>query len=345
VSKLRSRGTWLLLIVLAAASGIYLFSHRNKPEVAAAPAPAITENAIACLGRIEPAGGLFQVAAPSSAGRPVVLSRLMVREGDRVRAGQAIATLDSKEAAESALRQSEAKLAVASLRLSQSKAGPKEGEVLSAKAELARLQAELEQARSESDRYVRLVKSGDLAGSEAESKKLRVSMLTSSIDAQRGRVQSLSEIRPADVDVAAAEVASAQADVARAKVAVEQAVVRSPIDGFVVRVVTKAGEDAGSQAIVSLAYGQKMYVLAEVYEGDLRHVKAGQRATVSSDALTKKLGGTVEKVGMEIGKTTVFPSSPAAVTDARVATVHILLDHPEEAMGLIGGQVTVAIAK
>jgi HlyD family secretion protein len=333
------------VIVLAAGSGLFLYSKRSKPEVAAAPAPVLTENAIACLGRIEPAGGLFQVAAPSSAGRPVVVSRLMVHEGAQVRAGQAIAILDSQQASEVSLKQSEAKLAVAQVRLAQAKAGPKPGEVLSATAELARLEAELEQARSESDRYVRLVKSGDLAGSEAESKKLRVAMLTASIEAQRGRVQSLSEVRPADVDVAAAEVASAQADVARAKVAVEQAVVRSPIDGYVVKVGAKQGEDAGSKAIVSLADGKKMYVLAEVYEADLRNVKTGAKATVESDALTKKLTGTVEKIGMEIGKTTVFPSSPAAVTDARVGTVYVLLDHPEEAMSLIGGQVTVAIAK
>src|SRR3569833_3078872 len=92
---LRSRGGWLVVVVLAAASGVYLYSKKGKPEVAAAPAPAITENAIACLGRIQPAGGLFEVAAPSSAGRPVGVSRLMVHEGDRVRAGQSVATLDS----------------------------------------------------------------------------------------------------------------------------------------------------------------------------------------------------------------------------------------------------------
>src|SRR5206468_3897378 len=139
--------------------------------------------------------------------------------------------------------------------------------------------------------------------------------------AERSRLASLSEIRPLDVEVAAKEVATAQADVAHARLAAEQSVVHSPIDGRVVRIVTKPGEEVGSQAILSLAYNQKMYVLAEVYESELRFLKVGQRATISSDALPQKIGGSVEKIGMEIGKTTVFPSSPAAVTDARVATV------------------------
>ena len=256
-----------------------------------------------------------------------------------------LAVLDTKSTLESALRQSEAKLGLANARLEQAKTGPKEGSIHAQKAEIARLETELEQARADSERYARLVKSGDVASYEADSKRLRVETLDASLKAEQARLQGLSEIRPADVEVAAMEVASAQADVARARLAVDESVVHSPIDGLVVRVFTKPGEEVGSQAILTLAYSKKMYVLAEVYESDLRFLKVGQRATISSDALPRKIGGSVERIGMEIGKTSVFPASPAAVTDARVGTAQILLDSPSDVLDLIGAQVTVAIAK
>jgi len=341
----RSRKIWVLVVVLLGGGAVYAFVSRGKSEQAAKPLTPIADTAIVCLGRIEPAGGLFQVAAPSSIGRPCLVSRLLVREGERVRAGQVLAVLDTKSTLESALRQSEAKLGLANARLEQAKTGPKEGSIHAQKAEIARLETELEQARADSERYARLVKSGDVASYEADSKRLRVETLDASLKAEQARLQGLSEIRPADVEVAAMEVASAQADVARARLAVDESVVHSPIDGLVVRVFTKPGEEVGSQAILTLAYSKKMYVLAEVYESDLRFLKVGQRATISSDALPRKIGGSVERIGMEIGKTSVFPASPAAVTDARVGTAQILLDSPSDVLDLIGAQVTVAIAK
>jgi HlyD family secretion protein len=298
---------------------------------------------VVCLGRIQPAGGLFQIGAPSSVGRPCLVSQLLVAEGDPVRAGQVLAVLDNQSTLESELRQSEAKLQLASTRLVRAKAGPKESDIEAQKAEVARLQADLEQARADAERYARLVKSGDVAAYEADSKRRRVAALDASLAAESARLQGLSEIRPADVEVAVGEVAAARADVARARLALDHSVVRSPIEGRVVHILTKPGEEVGSQAILTLAYSNKMYVLAEVYESDLRLVKVGRRATISSDALPQKLGGVVEKIGMEIGKTTVFPASPAAVTDARVATAYILLDSAGDVMGLIGAQVTVAI--
>lgn len=341
----RSRKTWALLIILLGGGIVYTVVSRNKSEQEAKPPTPVADNAIVCLGRIEPAGGLFQVAAPSSIGRPCLVSRLLVREGDEVRPGQVLAVLDTKSTLEAALRQSEAKLALANARLAQSKTGPKEGSVQAAQAEIAHLESELAQARADTDRYARLLKSGDVAPYEAESKRYRVTTLEASIRAERARLEGLSEIRPADVEVAAREVASAQADVARARLAVDESVVLSPIAGRVVRILSKPGEEIGSQAILTLAYSKRMYVLAEVYEGDLRFLKVGQKATISSDALSQKITGSVEKIGQEIGKTSVFPASPAAVTDARVGTAQILLDTPNDVVGLIGGQVTVSIAK
>jgi HlyD family secretion protein len=343
----RSRKLWFSVFALAAAGGLYTFAARGnkkEPEALAAP-PAAPEHEIACLGRIEPAGGLFQVAPPSSAGRPVLVSRIDVREGDHVRPGQLLAVLDGKSTLDSSVRQSEAKLALAQIRLAQSKAGPKAGDLAVQNAEIARLQVDLDNAQTEAARYARLVQAGDLAASQLEEKRARVATLNASLNAAKVKLDSLSEIRKVDVDVAAQEVAAAQVDVEHARLGSQQAFVHSPIDGYVVQIVAKPGEEVGSNGILQLAYTNRMYVLAEVYETQVRFLKSGQKATITSAALPNNITGTVEKIGMEVGRTHVFPASPAAVTDARVVQVQIVLDAPKEVAGLIGGQVMVSIAK
>lgn len=57
----------------------------------ALPTDALARN-VSCLGRIEPHDGVFQLAGPSDLS---VVSEIRVQEGDRVEAGQVLATLDT----------------------------------------------------------------------------------------------------------------------------------------------------------------------------------------------------------------------------------------------------------
>jgi HlyD family secretion protein len=87
-----------------------------------------------------------------------------------------------------------------------------------------------------------------------------------------------------------------------------------------------------------------MYAIAEVYETDVRRIKVGQRARVSSPALEAPLEGVVERVGMKIGKLDALSTDPAARTDARVVEVEIRLDDSEPVKNLTNLQVEIAIA-
>ena len=88
----------------------------------------------------------------------------------------------------------------------------------------------------------------------------------------------------------------------------------------------------------------EMYAIAEVYETDVRRIKVGQRARVSSPALEAPIEGVVERVGMKIGKLDALSTDPAARTDARVVEVEIRLDDSEPVKGLTNLQVEIAIA-
>jgi len=90
-----------------------------------------------------------------------------------------------------------------------------------------------------------------------------------------------------------------------------------------------------------------MVVIAEVYETDVPKLSVGQRATITSEngGFSDVLEGTVESIGLQIRKTDVLNSDPAADTNARVVEVKIKLDpeSSEQVAGLTYMQVRVKI--
>jgi HlyD family secretion protein len=105
-----------------------------------------------------------------------------------------------------------------------------------------------------------------------------------------------------------------------------------------------AGERVGPEGILELGNTDEMYAVAEVYETDIRWVRVGQRASVSSPALPQPLAGTVEWIKPKIGKIDVLGTDPAARTDARVVEVEIRLDDSAPVSSLTNLQVAVEFA-
>jgi HlyD family secretion protein len=80
----------------------------DAPANATPAAPSDGPRPVTALGRIEPKDGILRIAGPS---RPsVVIAKLHVEEGDQVRAGQALAELDSIAADEAAVAKARAAL-------------------------------------------------------------------------------------------------------------------------------------------------------------------------------------------------------------------------------------------
>jgi multidrug efflux pump subunit AcrA (membrane-fusion protein) len=138
-------------------------------------------------------------------------------------------------------------------------------------------------------------------------------------------------------DIIRAQLASAQAELALS-------FVRSPQAGRVLAVHARAGERVGEDGIVEVADTRHMYAVAEVYEDDISRVTRGMRARVTSPALPDALEGTVERVGLKVGRKTVLDSDPVADADSRVVEVEVLLDRPEAADRLTNLRVEVAIS-
>jgi len=248
-------------------------SSADAPAVSAPPA---SERAVSALGRLEPEDGIYYLAGPSGSGS--VISELHVDEGTAVKRGQVIAVLDTAPSLE---------------------------------AEVARLRAELDNAKSE------LVRHHELSTSKVISDSLR-------------------EERETRVRVVEAQLAHARAELERTRV-------RSPIDGRVLYVHAREGERVGEAGLVELGKTDHMFAIAEVYEDDIGRVRVGQRAHVRSPVLGSPLDGTVEWVHLRVAKQDALGTDPAARKDARVVEVEVRLDQSEAAAGLTNLQVEVEI--
>ncbi|MBD2307308.1 ABC exporter membrane fusion protein [Chroococcidiopsis sp. FACHB-1243] len=368
---LKNSRRWL--VILAIATGItstvatvYTLSRYrllpSSPAPTASPAAPITRT-VTALGRLEPQGEAVHPATTGSIEGTRIL-QISVKEGDKVRAGQVLAILDTRDRRLAALKEAQEQVKVAQARLAQVKAGAKAGEINAQKATIQRMEAELQgnvtaqeatvkrleaelsNAETEYKRYQQLYRDGAISASTLDSKRLAaetalerleegratLKRVRETVQAQlneaRATLTRITEIRPTDVQTAQAEVNQASAAVEKAKVDLELAYVRSPRDGRVLKIHTRAGEVVSNQGegILKLGQTDRMYVVAEVYETDIGKVRLGQRATITSDAFAEKLQGTVDQIGWEVGKQDVLNTDPAAATDVRVVEVKIRLD-------------------
>ena len=143
---------WVLAIALAFGIGLttYHFWFRTDARVNNATiTPSELETAspvvttVAGAGRIEPEGRIIRLSAPTSAEFNQRVAKLLVREGERVKAGQIVAVLDTEAQKQATLQKAKQQVKIAETNLERVKAGAATGEIDAQKAEIARLKAQL----------------------------------------------------------------------------------------------------------------------------------------------------------------------------------------------------------
>ena len=365
---------------------VSLYSYlRFRPNILTeTPTPVDTTPArvaITALGRIEPEGKVIQLSAPNSVNGSRV-EKLFVNQGSKVKTGQIVALLDGYTRATVNVQQALDQVRVSQAKLAQIQAGAKQGdinaqkaaiarlqsqlqgEIATGNATIARLQAELDNAQTEYNRYQKLYEQGAVSASIADARSLQVKTLQQQVnEAQatlnrsvntlqdqireaKAKLDSIKEVRPQDLQLAQAEVQSAKSAVKQAKAEQELSIVKSPITGTVLKINTKPGEIVSSQGIIEIGKTNQMYVVAEVYQTDIKKVRLGQKTIISSTALPRKFKGTVTDIGLLVDRQKILNINPGADTDRRIVEVKIRIDELEDnklIMGLTNLQVDVAI--
>lgn len=369
------------LALLVGGVTIYRLTQVNTSE-SEVPVEIMPEiKTVTALGRLEPSGEVIQISV-SSAAEGNQIAELLVREGEEIEQGQVIAVLDSRDRLEAALNQAQEQVRVAQANLDLVKAGAKTGEIraqeaaiarieaersnniMAQEATISRIEAEVNNAQVEYQRYEQLYQDGAISASEKDSRYLTLATAQEQLaeaQANLNRIKSsqqeqiaeakatldrIAEVRPVDVAVAEAEVRQAQAAVKTAQAELDRAYIKSPQAGTVIKTMIRPGEIVSSdEGIARIGQISQMYAVAEVYESDISKVKVGQPVTVTSSAISGKLEGTVEKIGLEIERQNVVNTDPTSNIDARVVEVEIRLDEAssQKVSGLTNLQVNARI--
>lgn len=327
---MRLRTAALLLALAAAGAGAFVLMPRNgvtqAPPNAVKPTPAPAHRLVAAPGLVEPAGEEREIGSEVIG----MIREMRVEENDPVKTGDVIAVIENREQ-ESRLAQARAELALRGAELERLINGARPEERQEARASVAEAEATLAQARREYDRRVPLAQTGAASASALDQARAAKETAEARLAALRAR-RALIEAPPRVEDVAAAKarVALALSQVAQAEAALDKTIIRSPIDGLVLRRLRVAGEAVGNQPPTGIAVVgdlSRLRVRAEVDELDLGRILVGQRVEVAADAIpAKRFGGAVARVAKRLGAKEVKTGRPKERADTKVLQVLIDLD-------------------
>jgi len=252
---------WLLFAVLAvlgyAKGKPYLEAQFFKTEVdvteIALVSPAQASIELSSSGYVVP-----QVRSEVAAKVPGRVAKILVREGDRVKAGQVLLELE----------RADQQAAVQSAKLRAS----------TARARVAAARANLSEVGRQAERETLLVKQGASPAARA--------------DDLRSRVESLQE----QVKASEAEVAAADAEVEALKVTLSNMTLAAPIEGTVLNKPPQLGDLLGNvlglgttnAGTIQIADFNSLMVETDVPEGRLHLVKIGSPCEIVLDAYPER---------------------------------------------------------
>jgi cobalt-zinc-cadmium efflux system membrane fusion protein len=210
-------------------------------------------------GTVQPNESRVSRVRPLARGR---VQAVRVKVGDRVTQGQVLADFDNIEAGELATQRD------------------------AARAELARLQAQLATATRQAERSRKLADIGAAPQKEYEANLSEQHQIEASITAQQSTVAGMeARLRRFGLQEGASGGAMTS--------------IRSPLTGVVTHVAAAPGEvvDATSE-LFAIADLSRVYVQAQVFEQDLGQVRVGQLAAIRVDAYPdERFTGSVVAIG------------------------------------------------
>lgn len=262
------------------------------------------------------------------------VAEVRVSDTQQIKKGQVLAVIDNRDA-KIALAQAEAELAKAQRQYTQSSANSSSlnsqvlvssDDINSAKAQVAQSQVDVERAQAELARRTQLGASGAISKEELATSQSAFNTAKANLEVTKaGLAQAESKRKAAESNLAANEalikgankastpdVLVAQAKVDQAKLDLQRTEIVAPLDGVIAQRGVQVGQRVAPGSIMmSIVPITDVYVDANFKESQLKDVKVGQKATLTSDLYGKKVeyNGTV--IGFSGGTGAAFALIPA----------------------------------
>jgi HlyD family secretion protein len=339
----------------------------------------VEPEAVVAMGRIEPVDGVIDVGATLGDR----LGRLLVKEGADVEKGQPLAELESRplrqlelEAATNQWENAKGRLAVdqrlADVKIAAAKLNVKKAETaqLSTAAQrekVALLAVNLALAKKDQQRLQGLSK--DLAtDQERERHSLLVEQAESELNSARAMLRQFLRTNELGLEAAMLEIKAAEEAKAELPWAIPVESLRAgreladtlyrrtqviaPCKGTILKTYVRPGETISTRPVLQMANLERMVVVAEVYEDEIKHIRPGQPVVVTSKAFPapfdqQELRGKVTQIGRMINSPMLKSVDPFAPADHHVVEVRVELDDQgsRKTAGLSNLQVDVRFPK
>ena len=264
LAQSQGRNKWTVWLVTgcflaAAIAAILWFLRRPRLVTVVHPAPVSLTETIASSARV---GGTKESAVGAQFSGTV--EQLFVKAGDRVKAGQALATLKNnvtqqqKVQAQMAVQTARAKLAQASKPPLRSELDGALHQVTEAQAQAVQADADLQLAKKQAARSRQLMAQGliskgefDTVEANLQSREARAHTAKATVKVREAQLATLKNTPLAeDVQVARGQLAEAEQALQVAEHQTKDATVKAPFAGVVTVVNAELGQTVGSAGVV-----------------------------------------------------------------------------------------------
>jgi HlyD family secretion protein len=259
------------------------------------------------------------------------ITKLFVKEGDRVKAGAMLAQIENIQPA------ADVAATRAALAAARTDAQAAEAALKTSNANLARAKSDAERARLDYLRAEGLYKEALIAQQEYDAKKAAWESAAAMVDQAQAQVVQTR----AQLESASRRIAQNEATLARAADVLSKTEYRAPFAGTVTNLPVREGEtvvigiqNAPGSTLMTLADMSVITAEVMVDETDIINVKRGQPAEVTIDAVPKK---TFKAIVTDIGENALLRStgvassqSTAGSQEAKDFKVVVTLQDPPE---------------
>jgi HlyD family secretion protein len=296
-------------VIAAAGAGVIVVrgSHARSAS-RAAPDPAVVslvkvsrgdlQATVAASGQLQP--NTITTVRPDSNMPTRKLVKILVKEGDRVRTGQALAEVDPS-GLDLDLASARANVEAQKAKLANLLARPAGLDLAAADASLASAKNTLDTAQESFDNTKNLFDKGlaarkDLTDAERALQAAKAAYTSAQLSYENVKAQNTD----ADIQAQRSAVASAESDLQKTQLIYDSATIRSPVPGVVAEVPVLTGDlISPSTALMTVVDPDPMWLQAQVNETDMGQVRIGQSATVTPSGFPDlRLQGRVTQIDL-----------------------------------------------
>jgi HlyD family secretion protein len=316
----------VIVTILAVSLELHSLTNRGVRTPDTAAQASGLADVIAGEGAVEPLSQDIQLGSELSG----KLKLVNVEQGDIIHKGETLAVLENDDYA-AELASSIAEMRAKGAALHKVVHGAQGQERSEALASARAAQAVMNNAQANLERRQELFDAGVISREELQhySKEYSVAKEQYQENAEHYSLVNGSA-REEDIAIAQAELELAKAAVGDSRAKYEKTIIKSPIEGTVLRIHHRVGESISGTAtdpVLTIGDTKVLRVRVDIDETDVNKAHMGQKAYVIADAFGgQRFWGHVVQIGELLGPKTVSSDRPAERVDRKFLEALVELD-------------------